>query len=651
MGNLRLLFRWSPFLIHAIRKMFLMLVAAVDSSISASSRTLLRLLVAILCCLVALPAVAQESLIGSDLPGAPVDYSPSGFYKGPIEIPDVARFRTLPHRMDYEPFITDARRLFILSDRYVPLSIRVLQEATDEEILEVAALQLYRIAQEKLADTSSATESLLSRFKASTSRRVRSACMLALAAGGAKAMAAEITEYTAAASDSERLILEPALASWGFQPAGEIWRARLTSTEASSTSVRLACEGLAALGDKPSAATLLQLAGDSTRDYLQRHSAAKAAAVLQPDQAIAAADVLSQRGQPERLIAVALLDSTLNESLSRTIKLCSDAADAVASAAWQQVFRHQPDLLQPLIEPGMIHRDATVRMTAARVMRLYPSADRVTKLHQLRSDLHIQVRNVARQMLERVAVEQPPLRDQIVGMAVDSLKPESSDWQGIEQSLVLLGQLRESTFSPQCLGLLNYPRNEVMVSAAWLIHLFPDLAVRDQVLQATLDAERMIYDPKEEPRTHGLKQALLFQYLGILRVAEIESVLEKQFNKQVPGGEERRGASMWALGLLHERKPDQSLITRFHERIQDRSSPRPEGSPVRRNSLLALGMMRANNPGTHAVVKESMVMDSATERVRGTTRWVHPLVGLELPPPIPDYKYAIGGWRLNPIED
>jgi hypothetical protein len=62
-------------------------------------------------------------------------------------------------------------------------------------------------------------------------------------------------------------------------------------------------------------------------------------------------------------------------------------------------------------------------------------------------------------------------------------------------------------------------------------------------------------------------------------------------------------------------------------------------------------MMRANNPGTHAVVKESMVMDSATERVRGTTRWVHPLVGLELPPPIPDYKYAIGGWRLNPIED
>lgn len=628
-----------------------MLAAAVHTLISARSRTLLRLVQAILLSFCATAATAQESLIGSDLPGASADYSPSGFFTGPIEIPDVVRFRTLPHRMDYEPFITDVQRVFILSDRYVPLSIRMLQEATDEEIIEVAALQLYRIARENMADTSSAAESLLNRFKNSTSRRVRSACMLALAAGGAKAMAADITEYTSTASDSERLVLEPVLASWGFQPAGEIWRARLTSPTASTTAVSLACDGLAALGDKPSTAALLQLTGDSTRDYLQRHSAARAAVILQPDQAIAVADVLSQRGQPERLIAVALLDSNLPEALSRTVTLCSDSADGVASAAWQQVFRRQPDLLQPLIEPGMIHRDATVRMTAARVMRQYPSADRVTKLHQLRSDRHIQVRNVARQMLERVAVEQPPLREQIVGMAVDSLKPDSTDWQGIEQSLVLLGQLRESTFSPQCLGLLNYPRNEVMVSAAWLIHLYPDLAVRDQVLQATLDAERMIYDPKEEPRTHGLKQALLFQYLGILRVAEIESVLEKQFNKQVPGGEERRGASMWALGLLHERKPDQSLITRFHERIQDRSSPRPEGAPVRRNSLLALGMMRADNPGTHAVVKESMVMDSATERVRGTTRWVHPLVGLELPPPIPDYEYAVGGWRLNPIED
>ncbi|MFM7058916.1 MAG: hypothetical protein ACKO2P_18555 [Planctomycetota bacterium] len=598
-----------------------------------------------------MPVAAQQSLIGSDLAGAPADYSPSGFYTGPIEIPDIVRFKTLPHRMDYEPFITDVRQIFTLSDRYVPLCVRVLQEARDEEILEVAALQLYRFAREKMADTSSAVTALHTVFQASTSRRVRSACMLALASTEGSVVAADIISYCSTAADSERLILEPALAAWKHQPAVDMWRQRLTSPTASSTSVSLACECLARLGDNASVPAFLEIVGDSTQDYLRRFAAAKAAARLQPEQTLAAAEVLVTRGQPERLIAVALLDSDLPAALERTTALCSDPADAVASAAWQQVFRRKPEQLQPLLDIGLLHRDATVRSTTARVLRLYPDADRVNKLHQLRSDTHLQVRNVARQMLERVAVEQPPLRSQIVGMAVDSLKPDSSDWQGIEQSLVLLGQLRESSFSPQCLLLLNYPRNEVMVSAAWLIHLFPDLAVREQVLQGALEAEKLIYDPKEEGRTHGLKQALLFQYLGILRVPEIEEVLKKQFSKTVPGGEERRGASMWALGLLHERKPDADLIARFHDRIQDRSSPNPERAPVRRNSLLALGMMRATGADTHAVVRESMLMDSATERVRGTTRWIHPLVGLELPPPIEDHQFAIGGWRLNPLED
>jgi len=62
-------------------------------------------------------------------------------------------------------------------------------------------------------------------------------------------------------------------------------------------------------------------------------------------------------------------------------------------------------------------------------------------------------------------------------------------------------------------------------------------------------------------------------------------------------------------------------------------------------------MMRATAADTQEVVQESMLMDSATERVRGTTRWIHPLVGLKLPPPIEDHQFAIGGWRLNPLED
>lgn len=85
--------------------------------------------------------------------------------------------------MDFEPYITDAIRIPVLDSAYVPLSIRTLQESTDEEVQEVAAIQLYRFAREGLADIAPAAEILQQTYKASTSRRVRSACMRAAAAG------------------------------------------------------------------------------------------------------------------------------------------------------------------------------------------------------------------------------------------------------------------------------------------------------------------------------------------------------------------------------------------------------------------------------------------------------------------------------------
>jgi hypothetical protein len=591
----------------------------------------------------------DDDQVLSDLAGPTQDFSPAGFFQGPIQIPDIVRFRKLPHRMNYEPFISDPIRIYELGQDYVPMCVRVLGESTDPEVIEVAALQLYRFAQEKLSDISSAESVLKSVLTTTRSARVRAACALAIAAGNLKTLAPELLAYTATAADTERVILESALASWKYAPARELWRKRIASLPESATAVRLACEGLAALNDTESAAQLQKMATDSTMDYLKRMSAAAASARLNPAESTVQAAGLLQRSETERLIGVAFLDSQDPKGLETAVQLCSDPEDAVASAAWQVVYRQNSQLLQPLLDNGRRHNDAVVRMTAARVMRQFPDAQRVNWLHQQLSDIHIQVRNVARQQLRLVAIEKTELKDQIIGLCADSLKPESPDWQGIEQCLILLGQLRASAFSAQCVELLNYPRNEVMVSAGWLIHLFPDIAVRELVLKGALDAEARLSDPAEEGREHGLKQAFLFQYLGIMRVREIEETLAKNFSKGVPGPQERRGASMWALGLLHEKVPDPALAARFHERIQDRSSPNPERAIVRRFSLIALGMMRST--ASQPIVQESWQIDDASDGLRGAARWTHPLVGLELPEPIAPYLYAVGGWRLNPFED
>ena len=589
------------------------------------------------------------ALLGSDIGGAPADFSPQGFFQGPIEIPETARYLKLPHRMDFEPYITDAIRIPVLDSAYVPLSIRTLRESTDEEVQEVAAIQLYRFAREGLADIAPAAEMLQQTYKASTSRRVRSACMRAAAAGNLQQLAPQILDFTKSASDSERVILEAALTKWKTAEAQPLWRERVVNDRESATSVSLACRGLVALGDSESSPALLKLAGDSTADYLKRMSAASAVASLAPADSVALAKTLANRAEAERLIAVALLENQDVAGLQLAVQLAQDSQAAVASAAWQLVFRQKLDLLQPLLAAGRVHREAYVRMTAARVMRALPDAERTSWLHQMLSDEHLLVRNVARGMLYEVAGEQPALKEQMISLCAGSLQPASQDWQGIEQSLVLLGQLRASTFSAQAVALLNYPRNEVMVSAAWLIHLFPDVSVRTGVLEAALDAEKWLYDPAERAREHGMKQAFLFEYLGIMRVKEIEETLAKQFNKGVPGVLERRVASMWALGLLYENNPDPALAARLHDRIQDRNSPNPERFPVRRACLLALGMMRST--ASQPIVQESFEIDDVSERLRGAARWVHPLVGLALPPAIAPIEQPMGGWRLNPYSD
>ena len=639
-----------------------------QAALTLSGRSVLRLW-ALMCVLaVTVPVLAQQApatasaapapkdgpgsvaaLVGSDVGGAPADFSPQGFFQGPIEIPETARYMKLPHRMDFEPYITDAIRIPVLDAVYVPLSIRTLQQSKDEEVQEVAAIQLYRFARERLADISSAAEVLQQTFGASTSRRVRSACVRAAAAGGLQQLAPQILEFTRSAADSERVILEAALTEWKFADAQPLWRERVVNDRESATSVSLACRGLAALGDQESAAALLKLAGDSTADFLKRMSAASAAAQLSPADSVALAKTLVNRAEAERLIAVALLENQDAAGLTLAVQLAQDVRDAVGSAAWQLVYRQKRELLQPLLATGRVHRDAFVRMTAARVMKDFPDAERTGWLHQMLSDEHLLVRNIARGMLYDVAGQQPALKEQMISLCAGSLQPESKDWQGIEQSLVLLGQLRASAFSAQAVALLNYPRNEVMVSAAWLIHLFPDVAVRTGVLEAALDAEKRLYDAAERDREHGMKQAFLFEYLGIMRVKEIEETLAKQFSKGVPGVLERRSASMWALGLLYENNPDPALAARLHDRIQDRNSPNPERFPVRRFCLLALGMTRST--ASQPIVQEAWEIDDVSERLRGSARWVHPLVGLALPPAIAPIEQPVGGWRLNPYTD
>jgi hypothetical protein len=573
-------------------------------------------------------------------------YSPRGPYFGRLVIPDVVRFDKLPMRMHLEPSFEPPKIFHSLNERMVPLFIRALRDAKDLEVRTVAAMSLSRVAQFEEFSIDPAADQILATLRTATEPSVLYATAIAAAYGDIEAAAPELIQFAETANDAHRAVIEPALIRWKAQGASKLWSSRLTDPVCSEISFRLGAEGVAALQDSSAVTPLSEAVANEALPFGKRYAAAKALALLDSAKGLSLASVLIKGEESDRILALSLLDSTLPESWLLAATLCTDASNAVASNAWQLVLNRKPDLLLPHLPIGRVHGDSVVRISAAKTMKLFPVAERCSWLNEMLDDGHIQVRNTARRMLADVAFEETTLYEQIVGEAVGKLRIENTNWQGIEQSLVLLGQIRAFQFSAQCFPLLKYPRDEVSVSAAWLIHLFPDEAFRSLLLSTVQDTEQEILKPEQIKSDSILKQQHLLQAAALLRIQEIKPLLQPKFSKTAPGGILERAAALWALGMLHEGNPDPSIIKQLEERIEDRASVPPEFQPVRRSCVMALGLMRAKS--SVKVLSDSYSIDPSLELIPATARFALGVIGEEMPPPIPDIPESVGGWKINP---
>lgn len=576
------------------------------------------------------------------------DYSPQGGFFGTISLPSIVRYQNLPMRMHLDPFIPDAVSVKQLDSRLVPLWERMLREGTDPELVEVAALSLARVAELKLANIQMAEKSLQALAENSENPRIRSAAGAALAIGDMQSSAPLLIKLAETGNDADRLRIEPALIRWKTAAAQELWTSRLSDVESTIVSFQLATEGLASLNHAESVDAFLTITADSVVTFPKRMAAAKAAAILSPERAFSAAEPLITGNTQERLLALALLNTGNTEALLKSATLCADPSDGVASIAWQQVYAGNVDLLLTHLEIGRKHRDAQVRMLAARTMRMRPSSERAEWLQQLLSDGHIEVRNVARMMLVLVCAEQPELKEQIIASAAATLKPESADWQGMEQSLLLLAQLQATQFSHAAFALLGHPRDEVLVTAAWLIQLFPDVTLRDQVKTAIEQCEAKLSLRETSANDISLQEMMLLQYAGLVRLKELQPILEQQFSKSAPGSPGKRASALWALAVIHEKSASQELAKRYEERIKDRTSLMPESPLVRRSSALALGLLRARN--SIPVALEAYELDPQDSGIPDTVRWILPLLGEPMLPEIKPSVIGVSGWRISPVD-
>jgi len=258
------------------------------------------------------------------------------------------------------------------------------------------------------------------------------------------------------------------------------------------------------------------------------------------------------------------------------------------------------------------------------------------------------LRDDVRKFLEKLA-QSPDWRPEVIRQGERMLG--DARWTALEQAVVLLASLDVKSAPNRLLELLQHSRPEVYVAAAWGLRR---LAV-DQSLVPALEAARQRSERRQEllqlqPGQPNVDDQLahLFELFGQKKYQPAESLLRPFVAKDltIPRA---RSAAIWALGYLHEDRPDTALADALQQRISDTGMPEPEHELVRRFAAITLGRMKA---ATALPTLEFFCEPTGIRSPVGyACAWsIERISGKPIPPPRPPIKYYTD-FFLEPRED
>jgi HEAT repeat protein len=320
----------------------------------------------------------------------------------------------------------------------------------------------------------------------------------------------------------------------------------------------------------------------------------------------------------------------------------------VAASALRRLNEINSDLVLPLAEKAIGNDDPHVREQGIDAYFARPSPQRAVFIVQLLDDPHPAVRGKVCGQLFRMA--QIPEYNAPIREAAMALLTNAS-WRGQQQSALLLASLDHKPAASAMLALLESPRGEVMVAAAWGLR---KLAVAD-TLPAMLDKAVRQTEVRKSSQWGielDLQVAHLLEAMGIQKYAPAEPLLRKYIRKDYSMGDYSRGAAIWSLGQLFAGKQDRALSTQLVERLIDPIPPRPLEPPeimrVRVMSAVTLGRMGAVEQ--LPLMRQYLGPKVTPVPSSLAIRWaVKELTGESLPQPEPEQ--VLQSWFLEPLDD
>ncbi|GIW91355.1 MAG: hypothetical protein KatS3mg109_1787 [Pirellulaceae bacterium] len=423
---------------------------------------------------------------------------------------------------------------------------------------------------------------------------VRLAAARALVQLDARSCADAVWQVLQAAGMDRASFLVVPLGRWGYRPAARPWTELVADPQTLSYQVVLALQGLGELAWQEAAPVVRRRLVDAAQPRSIRLAAARSLARLVPDEAARLGADWSRNPAADpfsRLLAAELLQThTQPEFLTPLETLAQDGDPAVANLALKKLYELDLERVARLSPQISSSPDSSVRRWAVRALGHFPSVEHVELLAGVLDDPHPQLRALARDQLLAFA-EQPPLRDAVIGVAVLGLEQE--DWRLVEQAARIAGRLKYRPAARQLATLIEMPRLEASVTAAWALRRLEVPDVLPEVLER---ATRLSETGMRRANTVDLDPLLsqVFQYFGLMNFRDAEPLL-KRFLPKNSMSPEARAAAIWALGRFYAGQPDENLVKVLVERLSDVNSQPPEHDRVRQLCAVSLGRMRAES--------------------------------------------------------
>lgn len=387
-----------------------------------------------------------------------------------------------------------------------------------------------------------------------------------------------------------RATVARALAKWKKPIALEYWRDRVRSPATNSFDLAFALEGLASVGTAEDRQTLVSCMRSNTVSESNRVLASLAlGATNASGMNVLAEELLASELVDRYTLAANLLrHHSDEESLSKLLVIMNSGPNTARRIVAEAIAAHFPQKAIELAPGWTTDSDNNLRRLALVVLKGINSTEATKLQATLLGDTNVEVRNLAREQL--LGIAQGDMRSVVDACVSEQL--ESSNWRGIEQSVILSTQLRDQSRCDTFVRLLDHPQAEVYMHAGWGLM---ELADTPEILERIQKYCEPITDQLEQGTKIGekaetIRLSFLLETLGKNHVSSAVPMLKRYIPKQdFRMGNLSRASAIWALGKIEKDTDDPALRGQLRERIQDLASMTPENYLVGYACMLALG--------------------------------------------------------------